>query len=137
MESNLKVGGWGIMSAATVVKVSAQQRRELDRIVSRPSEGAGLVRRAQVILLSAAGESGSEIGLRLDLSSEAVSRIRRRFREGGVEGLYERPKAGRKDHAVPTETVERVVELAMSHRRPGEADGRLGCWPRRSASRAD
>ena len=114
MESKLGVGGSGIMSAIAVIEVSLQERRELERIVARRSEGAGLVRRARVILLSASGQSGSEIALRLELSGEAVSRIRRRFRDEGVEGLYERPKAGRKDHAVPSETVERVVQLAMS-----------------------
>jgi transposase len=102
------------MSTAIVIEVSAQQLVALERIVSRRSEAAGLVRRARVILLSASGESGSEIARRLDLSVEAVSRIRRRFRESGVEGLYEVPKAGRKDHAVPRETVERIVQLAMS-----------------------
>jgi transposase len=114
MESKLGVDGSGIMSAIAVIEVSPQERRELERIVARRSEGAGLVRRARVILLSASGQSGSEIALRLELSGEAVSRIRRRFRDEGVEGLYERPKAGRKDHAVPSETVERVVQLAMS-----------------------
>jgi transposase len=114
MESKLSVRGWGIMSSIAVVKVSAQQRRELESIVARRTEGAGLVRRARVILLSAAGKSGSEIALRLDLSAEAVSRIRRRFRDEGVEGLNERPKAGRKDHAVAADTVERIVQLAMS-----------------------
>jgi transposase len=34
--------------------------------------------------------------------------------DAGVAGLATRPKAGRKDHAVPATTVERVVELAMS-----------------------
>jgi transposase len=43
-----------------------------------------------------------------------VSRIRRRFCDTGVAGLATRPKAGRKDHAVPAATVERLVELAMS-----------------------
>ena len=43
-----------------------------------------------------------------------MSRIRRRFLERGVAGLATRPKAGRKDHAVPALTVERLVELAMS-----------------------
>jgi hypothetical protein len=54
------------MSAVIVVKVGAERRRELERIVSRPSEGARLVRRARVILLSASGETASEIGVRLD-----------------------------------------------------------------------
>jgi hypothetical protein len=55
-----------------------------------------------------------EIAHRLRLSAEAVSRIRRRFLDHGVAGLTTRPKAGRKDHAVPAATVERLVELAMS-----------------------
>jgi transposase len=58
--------------------------------------------------------SGVEIARRLQLSVEAVSRIRRRFVEAGIAGLATRPKAGRKDHAVPAATVERLIELAMS-----------------------
>jgi transposase len=38
-----------------------------------------------------------------------------------VEGLFERPKAGRKDHAVPADTVERIVQLAMSPPPPGRS----------------
>jgi len=72
------------------------------------------VRRAQVILWSPDGIEGAEIARRLHVSAEAVSRIRRRFRDTGVAGLTTRPKAGRKDHAVPAATVERVVELALS-----------------------
>lgn len=102
------------MGRTAVVKVSAVQRRELESIVSRRSESAGLVRRARVILLSADHVAGREIALRLSLSAEQVSRIRSRFRAEGVAGLAERPKAGRKDHAVPAATVERLVELAMS-----------------------
>lgn len=96
------------------IHLTAKQRQELQAIVSRPSEGAGLVRRARVVLLSDAGVSGREIALRLDLTPEHVSKIRSRFRAEGVEGLAERPKAGRKDHAVPAATVERIVQMAMS-----------------------
>jgi hypothetical protein len=39
--------------------------------------------------------------------------VRARFRTAGVAGL-DRPKAGRKDHAVSDACVERVVQLAMS-----------------------
>ena len=49
-----------------------------------------------------------------DLSREAVSRIRRRFVDAGVEGLADRPKPGRRDHAVPSETIEQIVQLALS-----------------------
>ena len=96
------------------VVLSTKKRRELEQIVTRATEAAQVVRRAQVVLWSADGVVGAEIGRRLRLSPEAVSRIRRRFLTTGVQGLATRPKAGRKDHAVPAATVARIVELAMS-----------------------
>lgn len=91
-----------------------KQQTKLEALVARASAPAGLVRRARVILLSAAGVGGVEIASRLDVSAEAVSRIRRRFVRDGVEGLDDRPKAGRRDHAVPADTVEQIVQLALS-----------------------
>ena len=102
------------MGRIHVVTLTSKQRRELQRLVARPAETAAVARRAHVVLWSADGISGAEIARRLHLSVEAVSRIRRRFLEGGVSGLATRPKSGRTDHAVPAATVERVVELAMS-----------------------
>src|SRR5207248_8951926 len=102
--------GWRRM----VVGLTANQRRELGRLVTRADESAPVVRRAHVVLWSADGVAGAEIARRLHLSAEAVSRIRRRFLDAGVGGLATRPKGGRTDHAVPAATVERVVELAMS-----------------------
>lgn len=58
--------------------------------------------------------SGTAIAAQLDLTPEAVSRIRRRFEGGGVDGLAEQPRSGRTDNKVPVEVVERVVQLAMS-----------------------
>ena len=105
---------WAMLYRVRVLKLSAKQRAELDLIVARPSAPAGVVRRARVVLWSADGVSGAEIGRRLTLSPEAVSRIRRRFRDGGVPALAERPKSGRKDNKVPPAVVEQVIQLAMS-----------------------
>ena len=74
-------------------KVPARTRRRLQTIVARPSEAAGLVRRCRVVLLTGEGVLATEIAERLDLTPEAVSRIRRRFLDGGVDGLFDRPKA--------------------------------------------
>jgi transposase len=97
-----------------VVELTAKQRRELERRVARAADSAQEIRRAHVVLWSADGVTGAEIARRLHLSVEAVSRIRRRFVETGIAGLATRPKAGRKDHAVPAATVARIVDLAMS-----------------------
>jgi transposase len=102
------------MGQAIEIKLTDRQREELRGIVRRPSEAAGFVRRARGVLLSDEGVAGREIARRLDLSPEAVSVIRARFRAGGVAGLAERPKAGRKDHAVSAEMEARLVQLAMS-----------------------
>jgi transposase len=34
--------------------------------------------------------------------------------DAGVDGLFDRPKPGRRDHAVPAETIEQIVQLALS-----------------------
>ena len=96
------------------VRTTRRQQQTLEALVARASAPAGLVRRARVILLSADGLGGAEIAARLDLSPEAVSRIRRRFVQEGVDGLSDRPKTGRRDHAVPPDTVEQIVQLALS-----------------------
>jgi transposase len=102
------------MRRGHVITLTAKQRHALQKCIARAANPAGVVRRARVVLLSAAGEPASAIAARLEISGEAVSRIRRRFLDSGVAGLATRPKAGRKDHAVPAETVEQIVQLAMS-----------------------
>ena len=94
--------------------VTAKQREELEAIVSRRSSPAGVATRARIVLLSADGLSGSEIAERLDVTQEHVSRTRSRYREHGVAGLSDRPKAGRKDHAITAEQERDVLELVLS-----------------------
>jgi len=90
------------------------QRRELTQMVTKAIAPAQEVRRAQVILWSAAGITATESARRLQGAADAVSRRRRRYCDGVVAALATRPKTGRKDHAVAAATVQRVVELAMS-----------------------
>ncbi len=94
-----------MMGGPALLKLTAKKRAELEATMARSSAPAGHVRRARVVLLSADGVSGSEIAGRLDLTPEAVSRIRRGFREQGVGGLAERQRSGRKDNRVPAATA--------------------------------
>jgi transposase len=109
------------MRRSNPLRLSAADRKTLEKLVARPSARAGHVRRARVVLLSADGVSGQEIAKRVGISAEYVSRLRRRFKEGGVEGLAERPKAGRKDHAVPADTTERIIQTTLSPPPAGRA----------------
>lgn len=95
-------------------ELTEEIRAELAALAGRPSEPAGLVRRCRVVLLSDDGLGATEIARRLSLTKEAVSRIRRRFLDGGVAALFDRPKAGRQNHAVPADVVEKIIGLALS-----------------------
>lgn len=94
--------------------LTSQQRAELEAVVAQRAAPAGPVTRARIVLLSAAGVAGADIAEEVGVTPEHVSRTRTRFLNDGVPGLADRPKAGRKDHAVSDETERRILELALS-----------------------
>jgi transposase len=97
------------------IQLTSEQRQSLEHFARCGSNPAGLVRRVQVILWSDQGIKGREIARRLNLTPEHVSKVRARFEaEKGIESLRDLPKAGRKDHAVPAEVVERILQTCMS-----------------------
>jgi hypothetical protein len=63
--------------------------------------------------MAADGIPGVEIATRLSLSVPQVSRIRKRFEVGKVEGLADRPNPGR-GNSVPEHVVCEVVTTVMS-----------------------
>lgn len=98
----------------TRISLRKNERGKLESLLARPTTRAGHAQRARIVLLSADGVAAGDIATRLGCTAEAVSRVRRRFVTGRVEGLADQPKAGRKDHAVPAEVRERVVQMALS-----------------------
>jgi transposase len=100
--------------------VTPTQRRSLERLVARRSASAGHVRRVRVVLMAADGVLGIEIARRLSLSISQVSRIRKRFEAGRVEGLADQPKPGRGNN-VSEALVRRVVATVMSPPPPGHS----------------
>lgn len=89
------------------IKLSRIERVELESIVKSRSLPAGLVRRADIILASAQGESNQSIAGRLKVNPVTVSFWRRRFREAGIAGLYGETRPGRPR----THDDERVASL--------------------------
>jgi len=99
---------------AIKIRLRRNEHSLLKQMAERRSAPAVEVMRARVVLLSAEGLGGVEVAARVGCTESTVSRIRRRFLERRVKGLVDRPKSGRKDHALPAETTERVVQLALS-----------------------
>src|SRR5499427_10762955 len=111
------------------IVVNAADRAELERLQRASSIGAGLSRRARAVLMMADGRSGVEIAERIGYTVVQVSRIRRRFADGGVPGLHDRPKSGRP----PTITARKRAHIvALTLKPPG---GGVTHWTTRDLAR--
>ena len=111
------------------IAVTEADRLALERLQRAPSTRAGVSRRARAVLLMAQGLSGVEIAERIGYTVIQVSRIRRRFAEGGLAGLYDRPKSGRP----PTVTARKRAQIvALTLKPPGPG---LTHWTSRDLAR--
>jgi DNA-binding NarL/FixJ family response regulator len=71
------------------------ERKHLQAVTRKYTSSYCSVMRAKVILLAADGLSNKQIGERLELPRQIVSKWRKRFFEQGLAGLQERPRRGR------------------------------------------
>jgi Homeodomain-like domain len=78
-----------------VIELSAEERTELERRAGTPTLPWREVQRARLILYAAAGMQDKEIAARLDCHPDVISKWRRRFCEERLEGLRDKPRAGR------------------------------------------
>jgi hypothetical protein len=77
------------------IELSGAERSELERIARAEKRPWREVQRARIVLYAADGKTDVEIAARLDTSAGIVGRWRRRFFEERLEGLKDRPLAGR------------------------------------------
>jgi hypothetical protein len=78
-----------------VIKLSRQERRELERRVRKYTLPYFQVMRAQIVLLAAAGWRNDQIAEYVHTSRDVVSLWRKRFFEERLAGLEERSRPGR------------------------------------------
>ena len=77
------------------IELGGEDRRELERRAATPTLPYRDVQRARLILYAAEGMQDKDIAARCDCHPEVVSKWRRRFCELGIEGLRDKPRAGR------------------------------------------
>lgn len=77
------------------IELNDEERSQLERIARSEKRQWREVQRARLVLYAADGMTDTEIALRLDTSAGIVGRWRRRFFEERLEGLADRPRAGR------------------------------------------
>ena len=77
------------------IRLSRQERRELERRSRQYTLPYRDVVRTRIVLLAAQGLKNKEIGERLNIPREVVSKWRQRFFRERLTGLEERPRGGR------------------------------------------
>src|SRR5215208_1287358 len=77
------------------IELSDDDRLELERRASALTLPFRVVQRARLILYAAEGLADKEIAVRCDCHPQVVGKWRRRFCERGIEGLKDKPRAGR------------------------------------------
>jgi Winged helix-turn helix len=77
------------------IELSDEDRLELERRAASLTLAFRVVQRARLILYAADGMIDKEIALRCGCHPQVVGKWRRRFCERGIEGLKDRPRAGR------------------------------------------
>jgi putative transposase len=77
------------------LSLSDAERAQLMAFAKSRALPHGLVRRAEIILRSADGAANNEIAESLGVSIPMIGHWRRRYRDLGLAGLYDAPRAGR------------------------------------------
>ncbi len=77
------------------VKLTVEEKEKLNSFLNKGKASARSLTRARILLLADASRSNEEIKSALNVSTTTISRIRRRYCEGGLEfALSEKPRSG-------------------------------------------
>lgn len=101
----------------TELAVDDDVRQQLLSISRSRSLPHAIVRRADIILASAEGETDVAIAKRLKLNRMTVARWRQRFIDSGIEGLHDELRAGR-PRSFDDERVAEVINAALQSAPP-------------------
>jgi len=94
------------------LELSSEERAALEGMLKKATLPQAIATRARIVLMSAEGLSPADIVERLPCSKPNVGKWKRRFRDGGVEGLYDLPRPGAPRKVVDAK-VEEVVKLTL------------------------
>jgi putative transposase len=104
---------------AKALTVNAEARLQLESIARSQTLPAGLVKRAQMVLRMADGESNTAVARRYRVSRPTVTLWRTRYRERGISGLHSELKPGR-PRSTSEEQVAQLIDTALRSRPKGK-----------------
>ena len=84
------------MAKACEIRLSEEERKQLESWVRSGSTEQRMAQRARIVLESAAGKASKEIAIMMKLRAATVSKWRTRFHRDGLSGLSDAPRPGKK-----------------------------------------
>jgi transposase len=114
----------------TVLKLSFDERTQLEQWVRRGRTAQALALRARIVLRCARGASNNDVAKKLSVTPQMVSKWRGRFVELRLDGLLDAPRPGQPRKITDT-LVERVITMTLN-RKPLNATH----WSTRSLAKA-
>ena len=119
----------GIAPTVSVI-VSASDRKLLEAVVSGRNRQRKHIERAEVVLVSASGNTVQRIVAQPGVSRPLVCRWQQRFAEAGVDGLLSDKTRMPGKPPIAAETVARVVAMMC-----GKPEGEVTQWTGRAMAR--
>ena len=103
------------------VVLTEEERAQLVSLANSRSLPHGLVRRAQIVLACAEGESNSSIAGRMRVNKATVAHWRKRYLMGGIEGLHDELGRGRTRSYEDERAAETLNTALQSKPRDGSS----------------
>ncbi len=119
------------MRVAVEVKLSNDEREQLEKLSRARTASVRLAQRSKMIVMAAAGIPDLKIAAELGVARQTVARWRHRFIRNGIAGIEkDAPRPGRKPQ-ISSQRVQKVVRLT-TQKKPLDATH----WSTRSMARA-
>jgi transposase len=100
------------------LKLTNQERRELESLSHRSRTSSFLARRARIVLACAEGGDNKTVARRLRLSQTTVCKWRARFVRQRLDGLYDEPRPGA-PRRITDDQIEKVIIRTLETKPPG------------------
>ena len=97
-----------------MIRLSDEERAAVEKFVRRGKANARNIRRGQILLKSAEGWRIEEIVKTFQVSAATVSNVRKRYREGGIEGVLKDKQQTKRRQALDGHEEALLVAIACS-----------------------
>jgi len=108
-----------------IVRLSSEQRQELEQLAATGERSAAIITRARILLKADAGADGwpdDRVAEALDISAATVARIRKKFVQQGLQAAVHRKRpTGRQYRKLDGAQEAQLAALACSPQPEGEA----------------